>query len=127
MTKERLNSYFKTLTRLTLIFIISFAAFSKDTKKKAIEERGYRCESCGNNEDYLYPHHKLPEQMGGNDSIENLFLACGDCHPGLDKKAIRHGLLADGLSVRDVLTDEPELVGDRNKFMKALRRFDRKI
>jgi hypothetical protein len=108
---------------LTGLFIISFFGFSRQQKEQAIAERGNRCQKCGKTNIPLYAHHILPEQMGGADNMDNLFLACNACHQELDSFAIKKGHLANGLDIRDVKSDLPEIIGDPDKFEKALRRF----
>jgi hypothetical protein len=74
----------------------------------------------------LYAHHILPKQMGGNDTLNNLFLACKKCHLILDKKSIFNGRLANGLIISKVKTDMPELIGDKDKYQKSMERFLKK-
>jgi len=117
--------YFVKRGKIHIMYSLSFLAFSKAMKEQAIAERGASCEKCGETDAYLFAHHLLPEQLGGADTMDNLFLACSQCHPPLDKAALKHGKLGNGLHIRDVITDDPELIGHMDKFRKALRRFSR--
>ncbi|GAB4219870.1 MAG: hypothetical protein Fur009_7950 [Candidatus Microgenomates bacterium] len=112
---------------LSGLVFIPFLSFSREQKERAIAERGNKCQRCGKSNMPLFAHHILPEQMGGADNMDNLFLVCGDCHPVLDKEAIRKGSLANGLKINEVLTDDPEIIGNMDKFNKALRRFTNRI
>lgn len=125
MKNERFLRYFNSVA-LVGLFLISFSAFSRETKKEAIRQRGHKCQRCDEIKTNLYAHHILPEQMGGSDELDNLFLACEECHPVLDNDAIRHGKLANGLKIQDVKTDMPELIGNNDKYQKALKRFSKR-
>jgi predicted restriction endonuclease len=125
MKNEHFLRYFNTAA-LVGLFLISFTAFTRETKEEAIRQRGHKCQRCGKTNADLHAHHILPEQMGGSDNLDNLFLVCERCHPVLDGDAIRHGQLANGLTVQDVATDMPELIGNNDRYQKAARRFSKR-
>lgn len=52
----------------------------KSRKRTVIEKANYECEGCGESEDELHVHHKIPLGKGGSNSIENLKCLCRGCH-----------------------------------------------
>jgi len=126
MKKEILIHGAEIVAPLLLMYTLSFLGFSKEMKKQAVAERGARCQGCGVKGKYLFAHHLLPEQFGGANTMDNLFLACSQCHPPLDKAALKKGKLGNGLNITDVLTDDPELIGNMDQFRKALHRLRHK-
>lgn len=52
----------------------------KSRKRTVLEKAGYECEECGESEDELHVHHKIPIGQGGSNSIENLKCLCRECH-----------------------------------------------
>jgi len=126
MKNERFPLHILETTTCIGLFLISFSTFLKSAKEEAIKQRGYKCERCGKNSKKIYAHHILPKQMGGSDDIENLLLVCERCHPLLDNEAIRHGQLANGLKIQNVKTDMPKLIGNNDKYQKAVQRFSKR-
>lgn len=66
-------------------------AFTEETKRRAFERAGKRCELCGKqlvfaNRGYnggrgaWEAHHKIPHSQGGSDIISNCMILCYDCH-----------------------------------------------
>lgn len=102
---------------------ICFFGFSRELKEQAIAERGNKCERCGKTGVPLFAHHILPQSMGGANVKENLYLVCHTCHQEVDRAAIEKGYLANGLNIQDVQSDLPEIIGNLDKFGKALIRF----
>ncbi|MFA5136526.1 MAG: HNH endonuclease signature motif containing protein [Patescibacteria group bacterium] len=109
---------------ISLIFALSVAslAFSQQTKQRAREERGDACQECAGVPELLEAHHRLPQKAGGNDHMQNLLLVCEDCHCKLDRLT-EAGILDDGTLILDVKHTHPELIGDKNKYTKAVKRF----
>ena len=102
-------------------------AFPRDVKDQAIHERGCQCQRCGRQmrEREVYHHHMLPESMGGNDTIDNLFIACSECHQVVDDLVMRDGVLANGLTLDEVASAAPFLIGSYSRYEKAAKRFAR--
>jgi 5-methylcytosine-specific restriction endonuclease McrA len=58
-----------------------------------VRERDRVCRYCGSNW-RLSVHHVTPYWLGGSDTLDNLRLACGVCHPKLDaaiRRRVRNG------------------------------------
>lgn len=119
---EKLRAPIMSILTLATLYALSFFGFSREQKLQAIRERGNNCERCGKTGLPLFAHHILPKVNGGGDDSVNLLLVCSSCHEILDQEAIRKGNLANGLLIEDVKTDLPELIGDWDKYEKALKR-----
>ena len=64
-------------------------------RRRLLNERGWRCESCGR-AGRLELHHVITVEDGGDDSPDNLKVLCRPCHfathnrgPGPDRSAWR--------------------------------------
>jgi 5-methylcytosine-specific restriction endonuclease McrA len=65
-------------------------AFSEETVKKAFENAGQKCESCGkqlswgnrgdNGHGKWEAHHKKAVKDGGSDTLGNCKILCTECH-----------------------------------------------
>jgi len=58
---------------------------SKELKLKLLRRANYKCEIVKNNKrcnstNNLTPHHLRLKSLGGVDSMENIIIACFDCH-----------------------------------------------
>ncbi|PTL58380.1 hypothetical protein C7Y72_01305 [Paraconexibacter algicola] len=77
------------------------SALQRRFRVRLIEERGHRCEQCGNAEK-VEAHHRVPLNQGGTWDLENGQLLCPECHKSTRSFAwkIQRG---DGTPTRDVL------------------------
>ena len=88
--------------------VMSRSEFSVATKKAAKERAGDNCEDCGAVFSASNPceyDHDLPDDLGGDNSIENCVVLCRACHRAKTKtdraridKARRLRLKAQGLT-----------------------------
>ncbi len=129
--KERSPIQFEKMSFFILTIVIAklpFFSFDKKLRRQRIEELNYTCQHCGRSfsEDELTPHHLLPKQMGGNNTLDNMYITCPDCHNHVDDKVIRKGKLPNGVRVEEIDSDYPELIGNEDKYGKAKRRFSKK-
>lgn len=60
------------------------------TLRQQVRERDRTCRGCGSSW-RLSVHHSIPHRYGGRDTLSNLVLLCGVCHPRYDA-AFRHRL-----------------------------------
>lgn len=127
--KEKIQFDFllKSLITTGILTGLVFCSFSSDTKEDAIRLRGPFCQRCRKKTRNLKPHHNLPESMGGNNSIGNLFLPCPDCHSAVDDEAQENGILTDGIFVENVGSIHPELIKDWGKYQSASDKFKAKF
>lgn len=102
--------------------------FPQSLKEQAREESGMICADCGiqiRSKDQAQSHHRLCQCQGGAGNRVNLIILCGeelnDCHEKWDRKAIEEGIIFPNIPIREC---PPELVGNRNKFQKTIRRFN---
>ena len=107
---------------------VLFAGFSRVQREQRIIELNYKCQHCGKKftADALAPHHRLPEQMGGNNSMNNMYIVCPDCHRFVDNKIIFRGKLPDGIPFNEIGEIYPEIIGNMKKYQKAGKRFVKK-
>lgn len=84
---------------LALGFLATFG-FSNRVKEEARERQKGLCPVCGQPLCICHKvegHHRLPKCRNGNNSSENCVMVHGspghDCHEGLDRKAVDHGLI----------------------------------
>ena len=71
-------------------------------RKRALEEKGYRCEDCGTTKDAgatLHVHHQIKSGFGGNESIDHLQVLCEECHR--DRHRSRRNKKRIGLAIDD--------------------------
>lgn len=80
-------------TKMRLPSVIRLVFFVKAPKKRVILNRknllirdGYSCQYCGHRAHHLTIDHVIPKNFGGNNSWENLVVACLPCN---NKKANR--------------------------------------
>lgn len=98
---------------MPLLLRVEFFAFSKEIKKKVIEEQGGVCAISGQ-KTRLEIHHRVPQCKGGSDRIENAIGLAGersqeDIHEKYDRLAIDQNLFLhpDGrLVTRDEMPPE---------------------
>lgn len=129
MRKETLSTII-TFTSIGLVgLVLPFFSFPRELKDAAIAENNSRCQSCGRQlvPNKLFAHHILPEQFGGASTMVNLYIVCSGCHTKADWNAIHRGNLVNNLSVPEVIKEDPEIIGNIDKYNKAARRFNRRV
>lgn len=126
--KEKLHLIHKTkplMYFLSIVAVLSTFSFSKQQRRARIKELNYQCQHCSQQfkQNLLTPHHRLPRQMGGNDTNENMYIVCPGCHKQVDKMAIRNGKLPDKTPITAIGNLCPKIIGDKRKYNKAKKRF----
>jgi 5-methylcytosine-specific restriction endonuclease McrA len=73
--------------------VMARTEFSRKTKREALERSGYRCEAAGTRYGFedgqrcnchlslgVQFDHNIPDQLGGDNSLENCMAICVQCH-----------------------------------------------
>lgn len=58
-------------------------------RERVLKRAGWECEECGEREDELDVHHKIPIVQGGLHSPDNLICLCRDCHEKAHGRTLR--------------------------------------
>lgn len=89
---------------LGLVYLSTWS-FGGAIKKQVREQQNGDCADCGQHVRKLEIHHRVPESMGGSDTIENAVGLCGpkngDCHEYWDQKALTEGVIYPGIDIQD--------------------------
>ena len=69
---------------------VSYPAKEQDQVRLMARRRDdYRCQRCAKTANKLHAHHIIPQQLGGEDSLDNLITVCADCHRAIHSSKIQ--------------------------------------
>ena len=120
--KEK-NSYKKQLSEINLIHKIRLMAFDEKIKKKVRQKAAYQCCRCKSFGPTV--HHIIPQEHGGDDTINNAAPLCPNCHADFGDNPKKRKII---IEMRDWwYIKVQDMYGSKPKELQLLKEINEKI